>query len=500
MKIAVGGFQHETNTFAPMKADWAAFQQADSWPAMQIGPSLLSACAGMNIPVAGFVEKAQSLGHSFCALSWCSATPSGYVTADAYDRFTQMLLSQLRDVANEVDAVYLDLHGAMVAEHLEDGEGHLLQKVRELVGPDVWLVASLDLHANITRAMVEAADYLDVFRTYPHVDMAATGARVAETLDQLKVTGVRPGKAFRKLDFLIPLTGSCTLEEPGKSIYATVSALAEEAGIVGASFATGFSPADIKECGPSVLIYGEELDLIASYADRLVQAVLAQEADFAANLWTASEAIDLAKGKKQTGRPAILADTQDNPGAGGNGDTVGLLKALVADQDVKAALGVLYDPAAAAAARAAGVGARVKLDLGAHTGGAPDETPLTAAFDVVALSDGEFIAKGPYYDGAHISVGPAALLQLDSVQIVVASKKVQCADRAMFTHIGCDLTRMDIVAVKSSVHFRADFNAIASQVLVVASPGPNPADHCELTYRRLRSGVRLMPGTHVRQR
>jgi len=498
MKIAVSGFQHETNTFAPMKADWDAFVQADSWPGMQIGTPLLSACEGTNVPVAGFVAEAAAQGSTFEPLSWCSATPSGPVTKDAYERFTEMLLSQLSEVVPGIDAVYLDLHGAMVTEHLEDGEGTLLQRVRDIVGPDIWVVASLDLHANVTEAMMGAADFLTAYRTYPHVDMAETGKRTAVALDSLGKGKTRLAKTFRKLDFLIPLTGSCTLVEPGASLYADIAALDnkshEHGTVFGASFTTGFAPADISECGPSVLVYAENQQIADAIADAFVERVGRQEEAFSGRVWAPDAAVAYAIAKKRTAGPIVMADTQDNPGAGGNGDTVGLLKALVAAEGARVALGVLYDPEVAAAAHAAGKGATIDISLGAKTGGAPGETPLTGAFEVLALSAGEFIASGPYYDGATLSLGPSALLKYDGIEIVVGSKKVQCADRAMFEHLGCDPAAQDIVAVKSSVHFRADFNSIASEILVVASPGPNPADHRELNYKYLRPGVRLMPG------
>lgn len=498
MKIAVGGFQHETNTFAPMKADWDAFEQADSWPALQAGAPLLTSCLGMNIPLGGFLEEAGRLKHSFEPLAWCSATPSGYVTRDAYERVTGLILAPLAQIAENVDAVYLDLHGAMVAEHLEDGEGTLLSAVRDIVGEGVLIVASLDLHANITQEMVDASDFLTAYRTYPHVDMAETGRRAARVLHQIAIEKKKPAKAFYKPDFLIPLTGSCSLIEPAASIYAEIERLDPEPmqndGILGASFATGFSPADIHECGPAILAYGANTALVQNTLERLKERVAASESHLTAPLLTPDEAIRRAQENPTSDGPVIIADTQDNPGAGGNGDTVGILKALIAAKATHAVLGVLYDPASAEAAHMAGEGAQVHLRLGAHTGGAPEETPLVATFNVLRLSDGEFDATGPYYNGIRLSLGPTALLEAGGVKIVVGSKKVQCADQAMFSHLGLDPGAQKIVVVKSSVHFRADFGPIASEVLVVASPGPNPADHRDLTYKNLRKGVRLMPG------
>jgi microcystin degradation protein MlrC len=498
MKIAVGGFQHETNTFAPMKADWAAFEQADSWPELQVGPSLLTACNGKNIPLGGFISEAQSLGHSFEPLAWCHATPSGYVTREAFERVTGLILDRLANVAGDIDAVYLDLHGAMVAEHLEDGEGALLQSVRDVIGPDTLLVSSLDLHANITQAMIGAADFLTAYRTYPHVDMSETGRRTARVLHRMQTDRLRPAKAFHKPDFLIPLTGSCTLVQPAASIYAEIGAwddtTREEGYILGASFATGFSPADIKECGPSIFAYAETHELAEGIVQGLRTKVETQETDFSAKIWTPKTAISYARSNRVSGGPIVMADTQDNPGAGGNGDTVGILKTLISTGVERTAIGVLYDPDSAAAAHVAGEGADIRLNLGSHTGGAVDETPIVAAFRVLRLSDGEVDATGPYYDGARLSLGPTALLEIAGVKIVVGSKKVQCADQAMFTHLGLCPSKQDIIVVKSSVHFRADFGPIASEVLVVASPGPNPADHRTLNYQSLRPGVRLMPG------
>lgn len=498
MKIAVGGFQHETNTFAPMKADWTAFEQADSWPGLQAGAPLLRSCLGMNIPLGGFLEEAGHLNHSFEPLAWCSATPSGYVTRDAYERVTGLILNPLYQIAEKVDAVYLDLHGAMVAEHLEDGEGTLLSAVRDIVGEGVLIVASLDLHANVTQEMVDASDFLTAYRTYPHVDMAETGKRAARGLHQIANEKKKPIKAFYKPDFLIPLTGSCSLVEPAASIYAEIEKLDPEPGqnegILGASFATGFSPADIDECGPAILAYGADTALVQKTLERLKDRVVASEPNLSAPLLTPDEAIRQAQQNHAGDGPVIMADTQDNPGAGGNGDTVGILKALIAAKAAHAVLGVLYDPASAEAAHMAGEGAQVHLRLGAHTGGAPEETPLVATFKILRLSDGEFDATGPYYDGVRLSLGPTALLEVDGVKVVVGSKKVQCADQAMFSHLGLEPCEQRIVVVKSSVHFRADFEPIASEVLVVSSPGPNPADHRQLDYQSLRKGVRLMPG------
>lgn len=490
-RIAVGGFQHETNTFAPSKARYEDFERAGGWPGLTAGPALFEAVAGINLPIAGFVEEARAAGHEPVPLLWCAATPCAHVEAAAFERISEGLLRRLAE-ALPVDAVYLDLHGAMVTEHLEDGEGELLRRIRTLVGPRIPIVASLDFHANITAEMVAQSSALVAYRTYPHVDMAETGARAARLLDRRLSRGRGFAKALRKLPFLIPLPWQCTLIEPAASIYRRLAAL-EGGEVTSLSFAPGFPPADILECGPAVIAYAESQTEADRAADALAEEVSAREAAFAGRIYAVEDGVRHALRLVCQGtRPVVLADTQDNPGAGGTSDTVGVLNALVRAGAERAVVANLYDPEAAAAAHAAGEGAVLTLGLGGKSG-LPDQRPFQGAFRVERLGDGNFTATGPFYRGARMRLGPMALLSIGGVRIIVASAKQQAADRAMFHHLGLDPADENILALKSTVHFRADFEPIAGAVLVVAAPGPNPADHRMLPYRRLRDGVRRMP-------
>ncbi len=490
-RIAFGGFQHETNTFAPSPATFADFERAGGWPGLTRGEALFAAVAGVNIPIAGFIEEARNLGHELLPLSWAQATPSAQVTDDAFERITGQILEDLAG-HKDLDGLYLDLHGAMVTETHEDGEGEILRRIRDLLGPGLPIVVSLDLHANVTPEMVELADGLVIFRTYPHVDMAATGARAARHLDALLSGTAGRAKAFRQLPFLIPLTSGCTLHDPAKAVYDRLAAL--EAGpVTTLSFACGFPPADIWHCGASAVAYGRDQAAAEAAVDELVDLACAREAEFGANIWSASEGVSRAiEIARKAERPVILADTQDNPGGGANSDTVGLLEELLAQGAEDVALAILYDPESALKAHQAGEGATVDLALGAKSG-LPGHRPLEATFQVERLGDGSFTGTGPFYGGARMRLGPMALLGLDGVRIVVGSHKLQAADQAIFRHLGVEPARQKILALKSSVHFRADFQPIAEDILVVASPGPNPVDYEALTYERLRPGLRRMP-------
>ena len=489
-RIAIAGFQHETHTFSPTPATYDDFVRESGWPGLSRGNQIYDAVAGVNLPIAGFIGATKRAGHDLRPLLWCSATPSGRVTQDAFERIAGELSGRLSK-AGPIDALFLDLHGAMVAEHLGDGEGELLTRLRRIVGPDLPIVVSLDFHANVSPAMVERSTAMVGYRTYPHIDMAETGTRCAGLLDRILAKGSL-AKALRRPPFLIPLSWQCTLADPAARLFRERATL-EGGDVASLSFTPGFPPADTLDCGPAIFAYGETQGSADRAADRLSAAVVEAEGDFAGPIYQPDEAVIRAqKIAARSNRPVVLADTQDNPGAGGNSDTVGLIEALLRHDVQGAVAGLLYDPRAAATAHAAGEGAELELSIGEGTG-ISNRRPLYGRFKVEQLGDGRFPATGPVYAGNNMNLGPMALLKIKGLCIVVSSRKQQAADQAIFRHLGVEPKAQKILALKSSVHFRADFQPIAEEIFIVAAPGPNPADHRLLPYRYLRPGVRLMP-------
>ena len=494
MRIAIGGFQHETNTFAPSKATYADFVRDGGWPGLRRGGEILDTMVERNLPIAGFIDQMKGSRHQLVPTAWAACEPSAHVTEDAYERIAAMIEGSIREA--QPDAVYLDLHGAMVAEHLDDGEGELLARIRRAVGPRRPLVASLDLHANVTRQMLDAADALVAYRRYPHTDMADTGARTAFLLAQRLDGMARPVVAARRVPFLIPLTAQCTELEPSRAIYEALARM-EGAGVASLSFTPGFPAADFPECGPVVFAYGTNEASASAAADRLERLVVAHEADFDAPVYGAGEAVRRAMQiAEKASRPVVIADTQDNPGAGGDSDTTGMLRALLALRAGHlprgAALGLMVDPLAAEAAHRAGHGSEVELSLGGKSGIAGD-SPLVARFRVEALSDGQVQCQGPFYRGARMELGLSACLAIEGIRVVLTSKKTQLADQALFRFVGIEPTAQAILVNKSSVHFRADFTPIAEQILVAAAPGPMIADPSQFAWTRLARGLRLRP-------
>jgi microcystin degradation protein MlrC len=490
-RIAVGGFLHETNTFAPTKASYDDFVHGGGWPAMAGGADVLKVMRHINVGLAGFVEQAEANGWELVPTISCAASPSAHVTKDAFERVAKVMIDGIK-AAGRLDAVYLDLHGAMVTEHFDDGEGEILARVRRVIGKDLPLVVSLDLHANVTPQMVEHADALIAYRTYPHVDMADTGRAAARHLAMLLRIRQRPAKAFRQLPFLIPISWQCTSDQPCKAIYQKLAALQGDA-VPTLSFAPGFPAADFFDCGPSVFAYGRTQADADAAADEIAKLIVSHENGFDGRIFTPDEgvryAMELAKHAR---KPIVIADTQDNPGAGGDSDTTGMLRALVRNNATRAAIGVIYDPASAKAAHAAGKGATVTLALGGRSG-IPGDAPYKETFIVENLSDGQFVATGPYYGGRDMDMGPSAALRIGDIRVVVSSHRAQLADQSMYRYVGIEPLEQSILVNKSSVHFRADFEPIAEKLIICAAPGAMPADTASLPWTRLRPGLRIKP-------
>ena len=267
-RVAVGGFLHETNTFAPTKATYDDFVHGGGWPSMTEGPDILKVMRNINVGLAGFIDAAETNGWELVPTIAAAASPSAHVTRDAFERIVKVMVDGIAAAA-PLDAVYLDLHGAMVTEHLDDGEGEVLARVRKVIGKDVPLVASLDLHANVTPEMVEHADALIAYRTYPHVDMADTGRASAKHLALMLKSNTRFAKAFRQLPFLISISWQCTTDQPTKGIYQQVGGAGELPPCRRCPLRRDFRTSAYFHCGPSVFAYGKTQGDADAAADRL---------------------------------------------------------------------------------------------------------------------------------------------------------------------------------------------------------------------------------------
>ncbi|MFM9941354.1 MAG: M81 family metallopeptidase [Hyphomicrobiaceae bacterium] len=488
-RIAVGGIHHETNCFVPDTTDYAYFMSHRDRPPLVRGPDVITWLSETSFALSGFLRDMQGR-HDIVPLLWTSGGAGGLVTADAYERIVGELIGRLSE-AMPVDAVYLDLHGAMVSAPFEDGEGELLRRVRAVVGANVPIAISLDYHSNVTPEMVEHSDALVAYRTYPHVDRPETGQHAARAMTLLLERGRPKGRALRKLPFLIPLNDQCTLVEPSLSVVAR--SIVADGELINLSYLAGFPPSDLYWCGPAVIAHAWSQDAADRAADALARDIALKESEFAVPMVSPDVGVRAAMALARTAaKPIVLCDTQDNPGCGSSADTTGVLAALVQANAQGAVVGYLCDAAAAKAAHTAGVGRDITLALGGRSGIA-GVVPFEGTFRVAALGDGHMRTTGPVSGNRAIDLGPMALLSIGGVSVAVTTKRMQALDQAPFHHLGIEPARQKILALKSTCHFRAEFEPIAAKVIVVIAPGGYLADPAAYPYQRLRPGVRLRP-------
>lgn len=489
--IAIAGFQHETNTFSPDLATYAEFMKEDGWPGLTEKSDIIPRLKNMNLPMAGFIE-AVSVNKNILLhpIVWASAEPCGYVTQDAFDKIAAKICDGIAEIKS-LDGIYLDLHGAMVTQNYQDGEGELLRRIRQLVGPSLPIVVSLDLHANISPAMVELSSAIAIFRNYPHLDMARSGAR-AYTLLQHLSAGKPLQKTMHQLPFLVPLTSQCTDLEPCKSIYKNLEQLNNtDESLISLDFALGFPAADTYDCGPCVVAYGTDQQTVDTAINTMTAIVLEQEAALSQTLFSADTAAK--KATLNNSQLVVIADAQDNPGAGATSNTTGVLRALLKHKAKQAYVAVLNDVEVTTQAHKQGLGARFRAELGGQNDVFNDQ-PLKCELEVCQLADGDFEFEGEMYHGITAHVGPMALLKVieegSDVYVITGINRVQCLDLAIFKHLNVNPQTASVIAVKSSVHFRADFSPIANEILIVASPGHHPCELETVLYKHLRDGMR----------
>ena len=492
LRIAVGGFLHESHSFAPRPTRYADFVRPGGFPPLVQGAPMFAAVEGTSVGTAGAMARAKEIGGiELVPLAWGFANPAGPVQDEAFERICALLCAHLSNAldAGPLDGIYLDLHGAAVAESFPDMEGEVLRRVRAIVG-DLPLTISLDPHCNLTAEMVARCDALVPYRTYPHIDMRDAGAQAMALLVERIRRGKPWARAFRQVDFFIALPMQCTMVAPMAPVLEERARLNTAPGVAEVAFCFGFPYADFKDCGVALAAYADTQAEADTAADGLKSFIDAREASFAGAVLPAdqvvAEAIRLSKDAK---KPIVIADTQDNPGAGGHGDTTGMLSELIRQKAEGAILALINDDESAAACHAAGEGATVALSLG----GKSDGVPIAVQAKVLKLTDGKFVGTGPMAKGNYADLGPSALIECGGVKVIVVTRKMQALDQSLIRHTGIEPSDCRIIVLKSSVHFRADYQPIAAAVLVGAAPGPAVADPAELPFKNLRPGVRLRP-------
>ena len=481
MRIAIGCIGHETNTFSPVVTTIDSFKNGS----YHRGDQIITAFRGTRTITGGFLDVAEQFNLQPIPLLWAFATPSGMVEQSAYQTLKTEFLTLLQN-AGKLDGVLLDLHGAMVTDELEDAEGDLIQAVREIVD-DTWIVTTLDLHANITAKMAHYSDVIIGFDTYPHVDCYERGFEAGQLLFSMDQGKIQPTMAYRQLPLLTAPPAQCTMKPPMTDVINVLHALETERGVVTATLSMGFPFADITDAGVSVLVTTNgDTALAEMYADQFATYIWEMREQFTFNLHTVDAAIEIAN--QTDGKPIILADGADNPGGGGPCDGTTILQKFI-DADVQdAVIAVIADPESVAQAVEAGVGNSVQLNVGGKTD-TQHGAPVALTGSVKILSDGRFIHKGPMGRGTAGNMGRTAVVQVGGIEIVLTERRIQPYDAQVLRSVGIEPKAHKLIALKSAVHFRADYTPIAHQILDVDTPGVHSPNLFSYDYQKLRHPI-----------
>ena len=481
MRVAIGGISHESSTFTLVETTRQSYEERF----LLEGEDILRTFHGTNTPVGGFVAGAEAHGFDLIPTLLAEPQPSAPTPRPLYDELLGRLLRGIQD-ALPVEGVLLELHGSMAVGDLDapdglaDAEGHLLAAVRETVGPDVPILAQLDIHANLSQRMVSMADVLIGRESYPEVDMAARGRECADVLARILRDGLRPTMALHRIPMVWGLN-QVTAHAPMRDAIAELHRIEAQPGVVCGSIATCYFLADTPDMGASVYIVTDDDQALAqSYADQLGSWIYERRAAWQLELSTARAALERAQA---AGRyPVILADMQDNTGGGSPGDSTGVLRAFIEMQLEDACVLYIVDPEAVARCQQAGVGSRLALEVGAKSSPLQG-TPVAMNVEVAALSDGAFKYDGPMYAGLNGNMGPSARIVQDGIHVLLVSRREQPFGTAFARTLGLDPRGMRYICVKSSAHFRAGFESWAGAIHVVAEPSVHSL--LELPYRRL---------------
>jgi microcystin degradation protein MlrC len=462
-RVLAARIMHETNTFSRVLTDMAAFRRRD----FHLENEIPGAYRGTRSALGATFEAADKYGWSLVHPVSASANPSGLVTREAFEELSRLLVEAARK-QGPIDGVLLHLHGAMVTQDCEDGEGELLRRLRGVIGPDAPVIVTLDLHANVSQAMADLANCLIAFRTYPHVDQYERAWQGAELLERAMRGEIAPKTVIARRPTIYGLNHGRTQSGPMVEALARAEAIERRGDALVVSLCAGFTRADIHDVGPTVTV-------TTTGANPNAQGIAEGLMDFAwetrevntAKLLSVAEVIDRARRGKPGEKPLVIADYTDNPGGGGYGDATALLKAMVEAKLLGVAFHALCDPEAVRDGIRAGIGARATLTLGGKTDPSMGGGPLTLEGEVVCLSNGKFVAYGPMGGGVARDYGLSMVFRVGGIDIVVITNNGQANDLGQFTSLGIDPTRYRTVAVKSMHHFRAAFEPIAREVVLV---------------------------------
>ena len=492
MKLVIARMQHETNSFSPVQTQLVAFGTGNG-VGPYYGADARRVMTGARVAMGAFLAAVEARGCEIVTPIAAMAYPSAPVEASAYTHICDTICAAIEPGC---DAILLDLHGAMVAENSDDGEGDLLERIRT-IAPTTPLAVALDLHGNISRKIVANANIIVGYKTYPHIDMYETGEHAARLLFDFLDGKTKPVIGYAHARVLAQTLAMDTRRGAMKAALDGAASRERDPGILACSVFGGFPQADTLDAGMSVVVVA---DAKRRGGEALAQRIARWGADF---LWSRrAEYIfkqepmerSIARAGRAAvasgGKPVILMDHGDNLMSGGTCDTVDVLRAVLNAGFEGIMVGPTCDPGAVQKMIDAGPGAKVNLMLGSHTPmpkiGADAPKPLAISGHVRMISDGEYVVTGPIFTGDRVFMGPCAVLDTGRAQIVVTSLPHEPLDRGCFETVGLDPRRARFLVLKSRMYFRPVFEPLACAVVPCASVGVTSSDNAIFRFGKVR--------------
>jgi microcystin degradation protein MlrC len=488
-RLLIAMMKHETNTFSPVVTDLQRFRD---W-GLHEDEAVVAAYRGTNHPTGAYIDLADELGAEIVSPVAAEAMPSGPVRKEAYDYLTGRILDAIR-TKGPFDAILLDLHGAMVPEGHDTGEGPLLTEVRRLA-PATPIGVTFDMHGNMCQATMDAVDVALCYKVYPHTDMAEVGRTTARIIRRMMAGELKPVISWAPAGILAQTLRMGTADEPMKTAQAMTRRMEKRKGVLAASVFGGFPMADIPDAGLSVVVVGENRKVADKARDELLAYCRENRKEWIYRHERLEQAVRRAAGMNDF--PVILLDHADNVGSGGTSDSMLVIKEVLRQKLDGVAMAAVHDPESVQAMMRAGVGATVTLDLGGKSDmpsiGAKAE-PLRLTGKVRRLSDGEWIVRGPMYTGSKVTAGPTAVFSTGGMEIVVTTFHHEPWDAGIFTHIGIDPAHCRYILLKSRIHYRAGFQHFAKATITLDGLGVTTSDNRLLRYERLTRPIYPLDG------
>jgi microcystin degradation protein MlrC len=494
MRLLIAMMKHETNTFSPVPTPLARFgpTHPEGGPGPLYGDAAVRAYRGTGSGLGAYLDLAERERADIVLPIAAGAPPSRPVEDAAFEHIAGVICDAVRK--GGYDGIMLDLHGAMVTESVEDGEGELLRRIRA-IDPDTPIAVALDMHANLYDAMINNATVVAGYRTYPHIDTYDTAKRAGEILLRAMRGEVRPGMAWGNVPMLPHVMRQGSDDHPNKELQARAAAMTGE-GALAASLFTGFPHADITNAGLSAVIVTDgDRALAETLRGKLLDQAWADREDFVYRLEPLEHSLARAKSLEppQPGEgPIVLLDHYDNCASGGTMDTTAVLAAILREGLENVAAFAIYDPEAVQQAIAAGIGAEVALAIGGKIAmpSIPGESrPLAVTGTVKTISNGRFRNKGPMGRGVLMDMGPSVVLDTGRIEIALISRHIEPNDINCLLSLGIDPMQKRFVMLKSRIHWRAGLGAMAKAVVECAGMGVCTSDYGQLSFNKVRRPI-----------